>query len=101
MRSCLAAAVALISLTGPALASPTCYITYTEFEELVPHFDTGNCPERIGDDPAVEFCRMVLDKERVHVHHFIIGEDEACLTAIKTYDFNEFVGKFGATFETE
>jgi hypothetical protein len=93
-------AVALLAVALPAEAAKMCFVPYSQFEEMVKHVDLSVCPEpKMKQDEG--FCRLAVDGDRVRVYRFRFMGDEACLEKIDTQPFDEFVKRFGTSYESE
>ena len=69
-RQFLFAACAAAFSTTTWAASPH-VLTYSEFEESVPHFDLADCPASMATPDA--FCRVSFNGDAVHV--FVFSEE--------------------------
>ncbi len=98
MRAAAAALAALLGLSAPALAEKACFISYEGFEEKVAHLDIEICPGA-QMKPEEGFCRIGLDGNAVLVYTFRHTDPEPCLARVDRYEFNEFAGRFGITYD--
>jgi len=100
MRRHLAVLAAFCGTAVPAaaLAEKACFIPYSGFEEKVAHLDIEVCP---GAQMKAEegFCRIGLDGSAVLVYTFRHTDAEPCLARVDRYEFNDFVGRFGAAYD--
>jgi hypothetical protein len=98
IRPLLHAIVLLLGAAAPALAEKACFLSYTEFEERVPHFDIDRCPgQQVAPDEA--FCRLALHGHEVLIYLFRHGGSEPCLAGIDRYTAAEFFARFGISYE--
>ena len=98
MRAAAAALAALLGLSAPALAEKACFISYEGFEEKVAHLDIEICPGA-QMKPEEGFCRIGLDGNAVLIYTFRQTDAEPCLARVDRYEFNEFAGRFGITYD--
>lgn len=104
LRSLMGRLVPVLVLTAfwaaPAAAEGLCYLSYTEFEEEVPHFDVERCP---GERLSVEegFCRLGLEGSDVLIYQFRYGEEADCLVSVERMSFRDFSQRFGASYSAE
>ena len=61
-------------------------MTYSVFEQAVPHVDIANCPAEF--DPETVFCRMTLVNDGAHVFVFGLDGDQTLL-AVKSYGLED------------
>ena len=90
---------ALFGLCAPAaFAEKACFVSYSGFEEKVAHLDIETCP---GAPMKAEegFCRIGLDGNAVSIYTFRHTDAEPCLARVDRYEFNDFVGRFGLTYD--
>ncbi len=92
----LAACLALFA--APAAAEKACFLSYSGFEERVPHLDIDTCPGH-QVTPEQGFCRIALQGHEVLIYLFRHGEPEPCLAQVDRYTFNEFVARFGTVYD--
>ena len=97
-RIALLAAAALSALAGPALAEKACFIPYSGFEERIAHLDIDICPGA-QMKPEEGFCRIGLDGGAVLVYTFRHTDAEPCLARVDRWEFNDFAGRFGITYD--
>ena len=45
------------------------------------------------------FCRIGLDGNAVFIYTFRHTDAEPCLARVDRYEFNDFVGRFGITYD--
>ena len=76
---------------APALAAE-CQITYSDYEDGIPHVDLATCPDNMPDEDT-GFCRLAFDGVKATVFAFHYGEDDACLAGIKQYPAGRFLTK--------
>lgn len=93
-----AALAASVALAAPASAQKACFISYGGFEEKVPHLDIEVCPGA-QVKPEEGFCRIGLDGGVVLIYTFRHTDAEPCLARVDTYEFNEFVQRFGFAYD--
>src|SRR3712207_5872688 len=95
-----AALAALLGFAAPAagLAEKACFISYSGFEEKIPHLDIEVCPGA-PMKPEEGFCRIGLDGGAVLVYTFRHTGAEPCLAKVDRWDFNEFARRFGITYD--
>lgn len=98
MRRLAVAIAATVGLAAPALAEKACFVSYSGFEEKVPHLDIEICP---GTQMKAEegFCRIGLDDGSVLIYTFRHTDAEPCLARVDRYEFNDFAGRFGFTYD--
>ena len=100
MRRSTIAPAALLALAAPTAVSAekACFIAYGGFEEKIAHLDIEICP---GAQMKAEegFCRIGLDGTAVLIYTFRHTDAEPCLARVDRYDFNDFVGRFGPTYD--
>jgi hypothetical protein len=79
-------------------AERACFVSYGGFEEKVAHLDIEICP---GAQVKAEegFCRISLDGSAVLVYTFRHTDAEPCLARVDRYEFNDFAGRFGITYD--
>ena len=75
----------------PALASD-CTVTYSEFEDNIPHVDLMTCPNNKPDDDT-GFCRLAFNGKSATIFVFHYGEDDSCLADIKVMPVRHFLTK--------
>ena len=93
-----AAFSALLGVSAPALAEKACFISYEGFEEKVPHLDIEICPGT-QVKPQEGYCRIGLDGNTVLIYTFRHTDPEPCLARVDRYEFNDFAGRFGITYD--
>lgn len=93
-----AALAASVGLAAPALAEKACFISYSGFEEKIAHLDIEICPGA-PMKPEEGFCRIGLDGGAVLIYTFRHTDAEPCLVRVDRYEFNDFVGRFGAAYD--
>ena len=76
---------------APALAAE-CQITYSDYEDGIPHLDLATCPGNMPDEDT-EFCRLAFDGMQATVFAFHYTDDDACLAGIKQYPATRFLTK--------
>lgn len=95
-----AAFAAMLGFAAPAvaLAEKACFISYAGFEEKIAHLDIDTCP---GAQVKAEegFCRIGLEGSAVLVYTFRHTATEPCLARVDRYEFNDFAGRFGTTYD--
>ena len=79
--------------TPPDGYSGDCAVTYSEFEEAIPHIDMLTCPEVMGISDDDGFCRVVFEGNQPFVYGFEYGEDDACLTTLREVPLSGFLHK--------
>ena len=84
-------AVAFGLIAAPALAEE-CQITYTDFEDGIPHVDLMTCPDNKPDDET-GFCRLAFDGKSATIFVFHYGADDACLADVKHRPVRNFLTK--------
>ena len=91
LRFCLSAAavLAVVWSAGPARAQD-CPVSYSEFEDNIPHLDLPACP-RNNPDPDKAFCRLVMDGDDAYVYVFTFTDDEPCLSDIREADTSVYL----------
>ena len=83
---------ALFGLSAaPALAAE-CQITYSDYEEGIPHVDLAVCPDNKPDEDT-GFCRLAFDGTKATVFAFHYRGDDACLASVKQYSVKRFLTK--------
>ena len=83
---------ALFGLSAaPALAAE-CQITYSDYEEGIPHVDLAVCPDNKPDEDT-GFCRPAFDGMKATVFAFHYKGDDACLAGVKQYSVKQFLTK--------
>ena len=83
---------ALFGLSAaPALAAE-CQITYSDYEEGIPHVDLAVCPDNKPDEDT-GFCRLAFDGMKATVIAFHYKGDDACLAGVKQYSVKQFLTK--------
>ena len=93
------AAIFYSLVTIGAMASPPegysgdCAVTYSEFEEAIPHIDMLTCPEVMGISDDDGFCRVVFEGNQPFVYGFEYGEEDACLTTLREVPLSGFLQK--------
>jgi hypothetical protein len=99
MRPAAAAFAVLLGLAAPsAMAEKACFISYSGFEEKIAHLDMDTCPgQRMK--PEEGFCRIGLDGSAVLVYTFRHTDAEPCLARVDRWEFNDFAGRFGITYD--
>ena len=99
MRPAAAAFAVLLGPAAPAaLAEKACFISYSGFEEKIAHLDMDTCPgQRMK--PEEGFCRIGLDGSAVLVYIFRHTDAEPCLARVDRWEFNDFAGRFGITYD--
>ena len=92
------AVLAALAAPAAAVAEKGCFIAYTGFEEKIPHLDIDICP---GTQMKAEegFCRIGLNGGAVFIYTFRHTDPEPCLVKVDRYEFNDFVARFGATYD--
>ena len=87
-------------LSSTAFANDTCYVSYYDFENIVPHVDIEICP---GMDVNMDenFCRIGVSLDHITVYRFEYGDKQNCMVAAKTYQINDFIHEFGAIHTVE
>ena len=86
--------------SAPAAAEERCYLSYTQFEEQIPHFDVEKCPgDRLGLEEG--FCRLGLDGTDVLIYQFRYGEEVDCLVSVERMSFRDFSQRFGTAHSAE
>ena len=100
MRRSTAALAALLGFAAPAAASAerACFISYGGFEEKIAHLDIEICPGA-QLKPEEGFCRIGLDGSAVLIYTFRHTAAEPCLARVDRYEFNDFVARFGPTYD--
>ncbi|MBD0275127.1 MAG: hypothetical protein ICV73_24780 [Acetobacteraceae bacterium] len=98
MRAAAAPLAALLGLSVPASAEKACFVSYEGFEEKVAHLDVETCPGA-PMKPGEGFCRIGLDGSAVFVYTFRHTDAEPCLARVDRYEFNDFAGRFGITYD--
>ena len=100
MRRPAAILAVLLGFAAPAaaLAEKACFISYGGFEEKIAHLDIEVCPGA-PMKPDEGFCRIGLDGSAVLVYAFRHTDAEPCLARVDRYEFNDFVGRFGITYD--
>jgi hypothetical protein len=94
-----AALAALLGFAAPAaLAEKACFISYAGFEEKIAHLDIDICPGA-QMKPDEGFCRIGLDGNVVFVYTFRHTDAEPCLARVDRYEFGDFIGRFGVTYD--
>jgi hypothetical protein len=91
---------ALLGFAAPAagLAEKACFISYSGFEEKIAHLDIEVCPgAQVKPDEG--FCRIGLDGTAVLVYTFRNTDNEPCLVRVDRWEFNDFAGRFGASYD--
>ena len=98
MRRTAVFAAFLGCAASAASAEKACFISYEGFEEKVAHLDIEICPG--GQVKAEEgFCRVALDGAAVLVYTFRQTAEGPCLARVDRYEFNDFAGRFGITYD--
>ena len=99
MRPAAAALAVPLGLAAPAaMAEKACFISYSGFEEKVAHLEMDTCPgQRMK--PEEGFCRIGLDGSAVLVYTFRHTDAEPCLARVDRWEFNDFAGRFGITYD--
>ena len=87
----LPASIALGLAVAPALASD-CTITYSEFEDNIPHVDLMICPNSKPDEDT-GFCRLAFNGKSATIFVFHYGEDDSCLADVKVMPVRNFLTK--------
>ena len=97
-RTATSAAVLLCLAASAALAEKACFISYSGFEEKIAHLDIEICP---GGQvkPEEGFCRIGLEGSAVLVYTFRHTDAEPCLARVDRWEFNDFAGRFGVTYD--
>ena len=100
MRRRTAIFAALLGFAAPAvaLAEKACFISYSGFEEKIAHLDIDICPGALMK-PEEGFCRIGLDGTAVLVYTFRHTDAEPCLARVDRWEFNDFAGRFGSTYD--
>ena len=95
-----AAFAAVLGFAAPAaaLAEKACFISYAGFEEKIAHLDIDTCP---GAQVKAEegFCRIGLEGNAALIYTFRHTAAEPCLARVDRYEFNDFAGRFGTTYD--
>ena len=76
---------------APALAAE-CQITYSDYEDGIPHVDLAVCPDNMPDEDT-GFCRLAFDGMKATVFAFHYTGDDACLAGIEQYPATRFLTK--------
>ena len=99
MRPAAAALAVPLGLAAPAaMAEKACFISYSGFEQKIAHLDMDTCPgQRMK--PEEGFCRIGLDGSAVLVYTFSHTDAEPCLARVDRWEFNDFAGRFGITYD--
>ncbi|MEL7000658.1 MAG: hypothetical protein AAFP68_20590, partial [Pseudomonadota bacterium] len=83
MHRTLTAAACAAAIASVANGAEPHSLTYSEFEESVPHFDLEDCPTSIATPKT--FCRVSFNGDAVHV--FVFSEDgEQPLVGFRSFD---------------
>ena len=98
MRPAAAVLAALLGLSAPAVAEKACFVPYAGFEERVAHLDIEVCPGA-QVKPEEGFCRIGLEGSAVLVYTFRHTDAEPCLARVDRWEFNDFAGRFGITYD--
>ena len=71
---------------------PLCQITYSDYEEGIPHVELAVCPDNKPDEDT-GFCRFAFDGMKATVFAFHYKGDDACLAGVKQYSVKQFLTK--------
>ena len=97
-RTATLAALLASAAPAAALAEKACFVSYSGFEEKIAHLDIDVCPgQRMK--PEDGFCRIGLDGSAVLVYTFRHTDAEPCLARVDRWEFNDFAGRFGITYD--
>ena len=94
----IAAAALLLAAPMAALAEKACFLSYSGFEEKIAHLDLDICPGT-QMKPEEGFCRIGLNGSAVLVYTFRHTGAEPCLARVDRWEFNDFAGRFGITYD--
>ena len=102
MKKALISAMAIFSATTVSAnnvsAGEQCWVSYDDFERMVPHTDLLTCPsDKIS--PDVGFCRLSLNGDTVTIYQFKFAEDDVlCLARARGYDVESFLQRYGTRY---
>ena len=85
----ITAGLAFAATASLAQASD-CQITYSDFEDGIPHVDLATCPDNSPDEDT-GFCRLSFDGMKATVFTFHYGEDDACLAGFEQHRIKRFL----------
>ena len=77
-------------LVATAALANACTVTYSEFEDNIPHVDLMTCP---NNKPAEDtgFCRLAFNGTSATIFVFHYGEDDSCLADVKVMPVRHFL----------
>ena len=79
------------AVTTAALAND-CTVTYSDFEDNIPHVDLMTCPNNKPDEDT-GFCRLAFNGKSATIFVFHYGEDDSCLADVKVMPVRNFLTK--------
>ena len=87
MLRILTCTAVVVALSTAAWATSPHVMTYSEFEESVPHFDLAVCPPSLSATNA--FCRVSFHSDAVHV--FVFSEEgDQPLIGFRSFDEDNY-----------
>ena len=79
-------------LVATAALANDCTVTYSDFEDNIPHVDLTTCPNNKPDDDT-GFCRLAFNGKSATIFVFHYGEDDSCLADVKVMPVRNFLTK--------
>ena len=79
-------------LVATAALANDCTVTYSDFEDNIPHVDLMTCPNNKPDDDT-GFCRLAFNGKSATIFVFHYGEDDSCLADVKVMPVRNFLTK--------
>lgn len=87
-----------LAISGQAASDEVCWVSYDDFERMVPHTDLLTCPK---EDIASQdgFCRLNIVGDTVTIYQFEAGpDDEFCLMRGRGYQLESFLKRYGSHY---